>query len=73
MVFRVSTDIIMSSINSDNLTSFFQFGFLGLLFFPNCCSQVFKLLLNKCGHPRLVPDVRESSFDSSPLRIIDIE
>lgn len=73
MVVRVSTYIIMSSIYSDNFTFFFQFGYLDLLFFPNCCSQVFKLLLNKCGHPRLVPAVRESSFNSSPLRIIDIE
>ena len=62
---------IMLPTNSDSSTS--SFPILILLFFFSCLLTLAKTsntMLNKNGHPHLVPDFRGIAFSFSPLSML---
>lgn len=64
----------MSSANSDSFTSSFPIWIPFVSFFcPIVVSKTSNTMLNKSGHPYLVPDLRGNVFRFSPLTMLAVD
>ena len=65
----------MSSADSDSFTSSFPIWIPFVVFFscPIVVSKTSNTMLNKSGHPYLIPDLRGNVFRFSPLTVIAVD